>query len=154
MNNKAIRPTATSPGPLSSEQKAIINDGGMRPDELGVFACNAKEQVITGHYNDSKKALKEAAHDYSDAAGRVHSALELLADNIKKLKSTSIEARRAAKSATTEIKDQLIKVDNVVGDVEIKVLQLERIAKAMQTISDLSKDSGVMNTLNAMSKNK
>jgi len=154
MSNKAIRPTAKAADPLSAEQKAIMNEGGMRPDDLGVFACNAKEQIITGHFNSSKKSLKEAEQDYSDAAGKVSGALEVLADNIKLVKLTSTEARRAAKSAMTEIKDQLIKVDNVVGNVEVKVIQLERIAKAMQTISDLSKDAGVMNTLSAMSSKR
>ena len=61
------------------------------------------------------------------------------------------KACASVKSTVNEIKDQLIKVDSILGDnVEYKIKQLERVASALKTISELSGDNKTMGIVSAM----
>ena len=106
---------------------------------------NEHEFKVMGMAPYAKKEYSKLAVEVSDANKRFISQIE-------DVKSSSVLATRAAKSASNEIKDQLIKIENVVGNVEIKVLQLERIAEAMKVIHAISKDEVTMSAISALSK--
>lgn len=128
-----------------------IRDGGMAIDASGVGVANGKDRILNQRYKESSELLADAKKEYSKAAVEVSNAGSDLIEKIEELKKTSKDAQRAAKSAMTEIKDQLGKVDSIVGNVELRATQLERIAKAMKTISEISKDEVVMRALSSLS---
>ena len=128
---------------------AEIKNGSMRH--------TAVADILTDDYTKDSR-LKESTKGYKSAEVRCSEAADLLLEINKKLKSeaerttkASKEACASMKSVVNEIKDQLLKVDSILGDnVEYKIKQLERVAKALKTISELSSDNKTMSIVSAM----
>ncbi len=102
--------------------------------------------------------LNSSSKSMDEAAKRFNTSMELILDANNKLldesKRTEVQSKRACssvKSMVNEIRDQLIKVDSILGDnVEHKIQQLERVALALKTISEISSDNKTMSIVSAM----
>ncbi len=134
------------------EKKELHKEGAMLTAQVGVVATEIVEEKASFELRRAEGLLKKAELSYSESATRVSNASQGLLDDVSKLKESTATARKASKSAVSEVKDQLIAVNKVVGDVELKASQLERIATAMITISDISKDTVVMNAIKSLSR--
>lgn len=114
------------------------------------------EIITEDHSKNSRlkkgaKYLLEAEQRYSNAADLLIKTNDRLIVETDALSKKSKQACAAVKSTVNEIKDQLLKVDNILGDnVEHKIKQLERVALALTTISELASDKQTMAVVAAM----
>jgi hypothetical protein len=114
-------------------------------------SISVEDSLVHGRVNNSSKAMEAASK-------RFNSATELILESNKKLLAETIKTENAGKKAcasvkstVNQIKDQLLKVDSILGDnVEHKIQQLERVAAALKTISELSGDNKTMKIVSAM----
>lgn len=104
-----------------------------------------------GRVNNSSKAMTQAADRFNAATELILSSNnKLLAETIRTEKQSK-KACASVKSTVNEIRDQLTKVDSILGDnVEHKIKQLERVALALKTISEITGDSKTMGVVSAM----
>ena len=112
------------------------------------------EELKAGRLRNSSKTMIDAEGKFNEATKMILEANDKLLSEAKRTEVQTKKACASVKSAVNTIKDQLIKVDNILGDnVEFKVRQLERVAEALKTISELSSDSKTMSIVSAMTKN-
>ena len=106
-----------------------------------------------GRLNSSSKSMDDAANRFNVSMELILEANNRLLDEAKRTEVQSKKACSSVKSMVNEIKDQLIKVDSILGDnVEHKIQQLERVAMALKTISEISSDNKTMAIVSAMVK--
>ena len=104
-----------------------------------------------GRINNSSKSMEDAAKRFNSAMMLILGANDKLLNEAKRTEDQSKKACSSVKSTVNEIKDQLLKVDSILGDnVEHKIQQLERVASALKTISELSGDNKTMSIVSAM----
>lgn len=109
------------------------------------------EELKAGRLIYSSKQMLNAEKEFDKATDRIMAANDRLLKAAKEIEDQSKKACRSVKSTVNEIKDQLIKVDSILGDnVEHKIKQLERVASALKTISELSNDNQTMKIVSAM----
>lgn len=109
------------------------------------------EELKVGRVRNSTKAMDIATERFNKAMTLVLEANDHLLNETKRMEIQSKKACASVKSTVNEIKDQLIKVDSILGDnVEHKIKQLERVAFALKTINELSGDNKTMNIVSAM----
>tara|TARA_R110000850_G_scaffold235471_1_gene360294 strand:- start:360 stop:860 length:501 start_codon:yes stop_codon:yes gene_type:complete len=106
-----------------------------------------------GRLNNSSKAMEAATKRFYSATNSILEANDkILAETIR-TENIGKKACSSVKSTVNQIKDQLLKVDSILGDnVEHKIQQLERVATALKVISDLSGDDKTMKIVAAMIK--
>ena len=103
----------------------------------------------------STKALNDCNDKHIIASDVLLASARKLTEHINNITENSKKNCAKVKNVVNELKDQMVKVDNIVGgNIELKVVQLERIAAAMITIKNLSQDKGVMNVLASMTGEK
>ena len=123
----------------------------------GAMKHTSVADILTDDYTKDSR-LKSSTKGYKEAETRCSEAADLLLTANKRLMSesekTTKESKKACasvKSSINSIKDQLLKVDSILGDnVEHKIQQLERVASALKTISELSGDNKTMSIVSAM----
>ena len=123
----------------------------------GAMKHTSVADLLTDDYTKDSR-LKSATKSYKDAELKCSEAANLLLEVNKKLQGEAEKTAKASKKAcasvkstVNEIKDQLIKVDSILGDnVEHKIQQLERVAAALKAISELSGDAKTMSIVSAM----
>lgn len=104
-----------------------------------------------GRVNNSSRTMEQAAIRFDAATELILSANDRVLSETIRTEKQSKKACASVKSAVNEIRDQLIKVDSILGDnVEHKIQQLERVAAALKIISELSGDSKTMSIVSAM----
>lgn len=104
-----------------------------------------------GRVNNSSKSMEQAAERFDAATSLILSANDRVLNEAIRTEKQSKKACASVKSTVNEIRDQLIKVDSILGDnVEYKIQQLERVAAALKIISELSGDSKTMSIVSAM----
>jgi hypothetical protein len=126
-----------------------LKEGGMGHSEVA-------DIIVTENVTNTR--VKEATKAYKGAEALCTEAATLLVESTKKMKSATEDAVRTGKKScasvktmVNELKDQITKVDSILGDnVEIKVVQLERIAAALATINEISDDKHTMKVVSAM----
>ena len=133
------------------EAVALIKAGeGMTQDDFAVMLAQ-DEQLEVGRITHSSKSMEQASVRFESAKKLIMDANTDLLNEAIRTQQESKKACKAAKIAVAEIKDQLNKVDSILGDnVENKIQQLERIAAALTTIKALSGDEKTLTIVSAL----
>jgi len=119
-------------------------------DSVSEMMAHDKELEI-GRVRHSAKHMELATLRFDEAAKLILDANDKLMAQAAKTETESKKACKAAKIAVAEIKDQLNKIDSILGDnVENKIQQLERIAAALTTIKALSGDEKTLTIVSAL----
>jgi len=134
---------------LSMKELVDVKEGALERTEVA-------DILVVENTKDVR--FKASTKAYKDAEALCREAADILLDTHNRLRETSnktVEVSKkscaSVKSMVNELKDQMLKVDNILGDnVEHKIAQLERIAKALKTINEISKDSNTMMIVKAM----
>jgi hypothetical protein len=140
------------------QENAMANLAGlksgelMREDHVAKMMASDNELEV-GRVRHSSVAMEQASERFDAATKLIMNANENLQKEALKTEMDSKKACKSVKIAVNEIKDQLNKVDSILGDnVENKITQLERVASALKIIKDLSGDSETMNIVAAIVK--
>ena len=106
-----------------------------------------------GRVNHASKQMEHATKRFDAASDMIQEANKRILAHAKLTEVESKKACKVAKIAVAEIKDQLVKVDSILGDnVESKILQLERVAAALTTIKALSGDESTLEIVASLVK--
>jgi hypothetical protein len=105
---------------------------------------NVKQKIAIDKFKETEKKLEKAASDLWDSVTKLSDASN---EAVKSTKQICINAKKQV----NEVKDQLVKVDNLVGNhIEPKILQLERAAIALKTIHEMSSNPKVYEMLKSL----
>ena len=111
------------------------------------------DELELGRLRHSAKHMEQASGRFNESAKLIFSANKNLMEQARKTETESKKACKSAKIAVAEIKDQLNKIDLILGDnVENKICQLERIAAALKTIKELSADAKTLDIVSVLVK--
>lgn len=135
----------------SLKQQAEIKETGAMLQRDMVKYMSADDELVVGRVRNSSKSMEEASKRFDKASDELLAANSKLLDQCLSIESKSKKACSGVKSSVNGIKDQLIKVDSILGDnVEHKIKQLERVAEALKVIKELSGDQKTMGIVSAM----
>lgn len=132
------------------QQAEIKEKGSMRQSDM-VNIMASDDELVAGRIRNSSKSIESASDRFNKASDVLLSANSNLMKQCIDIESKSKKACAGVKSSVNNIRDQLVKIDSILGDnVEHKIAQLERVAAALKTISELSGDDKTMSIVSAM----
>lgn len=139
--------------------KLTMNDlSGLKSGELLdsnsiASAMSYDNELEVGRVRHSAKHMEQATERFNESAKLIMSANKNLMEQAQKTENESKKACKSAKIAVAEMRDQLGKIDLILGDnVENKITQLERIANALTTIQALSGDEKTLSIVSVLTK--
>lgn len=136
---------------ISTKDMAEIKEKGSRTAGSVANEIAADEFGRLKQTKDTAKHLIDVNDRYQDAVKMMIVSATSLTNQVDSLKTKSKGACSSVKSIVNEVRDQLTKVDSILGDnVEHKVIQLERVALALKTIKDISGDTATMSIVKSM----
>lgn len=134
----------------SLKELEIKKNGGMYESELAEF-MSKDDEIIAGRVRNSSACMESATKRFDESAKAILKANDRLLQSTIDTERLGKAACQGVKSTVNSIKDQLGKVDSILGDnVEHKIKQLERIADALTVIHKLSSDAKTMSAVKAM----
>ena len=133
-----------------AQQADIKENGSMQQSEM-LKSMSSDDELVAGRLRNSSIAIEAATKRFNKAGDDLLIANSSLMDQCISIENKSKKACAGVKSSVNQIKDQLIKVDSILGDnVEHKINQLERIATALQSINEISQDKATMSIIESM----
>lgn len=122
------------------------------------FTQEEVAQMATATPNKTTTHLKTPAKHFDEATQLYNKSVESLVASLTKLSEKSTECVTVSKkvsgdvkSCANSLKDQLVKLDNLVGNnIEPKIMQLERAAAALTTINEMTKNPKVAEMLKVL----
>lgn len=138
---------------LSLKDRADMKENGsMEKKEVAKIIATDEHSRISRTKNSTKNML-EVNERFKDTVDLFMETNDKLMKETDLLSKKSKLACSAVKSVVNEVRDQLLKVDSILGDnVEHKITQLERVAVALKTIKELSDDNATMAIVGSITK--
>ena len=106
----------------SLKNQAILNSGqAFDKAEVGASIVE-NDELVLGRTRFARKSIDESEKRFRDAMDRILDANSNLLDATNEIDKTGKKACSTVKSLVNQVKDQLVKVDSILGDnVEPKV---------------------------------
>lgn len=131
-----------------------------RNECLGVPVDGLKKVMIDDAPNIAGRSVNQAKTNLTSAIDQFDKASETIFAAADRLHSTSDElAQRAkvavsrAKDAATQMSDAMLRITKLLGpDFEVRIVQLERLADAMERLGALEKNGQLGDVIKALSK--
>jgi hypothetical protein len=141
-NTELLENKMIASGELSSVTKVIemANNIGM-------------EKVVRNHVKKTAEASVVSAGELEKAAVIMLKALDKVIEVSDKVVTTTKKDTSRCKDMANQLTDQLVRVNKIIGDdFEPKLKQLERLAAALHTLTDLNKAGQLTQLLNILNK--
>ena len=142
-----------------SLNQALAHQGG-RNERSGVPVENLEKFMvgdsnnITGrHMNKATSNLDAAIADFDKASQTILAASDKLHANSDELAKRAKVSVSRAKDSAAQMSDAMLRITKVLGtDFEARLVQLERLANAMERLSALQENGQLSDVIKALTK--